>query len=436
MGGGTLQLSSYGGQDIETIGNPQISFFKSVHKRHTNFAIETIEQVFDGSITNSESKITSKINKNGDLIHKCFLDIRFPEFPANSGNDNDNYNNWTNATAYAYLKEVSILIGDTLIDKHISEWFDIWNELTDTNMKEHLFVNKHLAKNNYLKDNDTKASCKPIQCYIPLQFWFNRYASSALPLLALQYHDVKLQFLFRDLRYLINTNGTIGTTPTDTPKIKLLVDYIFLDVQERKQFAEKSHEYLIEQLQFKKETLTTSNNINFNHPVKELFWICRNKNVGTEATTTINPILNLVKTNPLSGNAMDNRNDYFNYSTLTYDANRTEHVGGYPSNEPFEKAWVSFNGIERFSRQKASYFRTIQPSTYHSRVPTKHIYNYSFCLKPEAMQPSGSCNFSRMKDCKLEFENITSDDTELFVFATNYNVLAIHAGMGGLKYSN
>ena len=129
-------------------------------------------------------------------------------------------------------------------------------------------------------------------------------------------------------------------------------------------------------------------------------------------------------------------NFFRKYSTLTYDANRTEYVGGYPSNEPFEKAWVSFNDIERFNRQKASYFRTIQPSTYHSRVPTKHIYNYSFCLKPEAIQPSGSCNFSRMKDCKLEFENITSDDTELFVFATNYNILAIHAGMGGLKYSN
>ena len=436
MGGGTLQLSSYGGQDVETIGNPQMTFFKSVYKRHTNFAIETIEQSFEGNITNSESKITSTINKNGDLIHKCFLDIKFPEFSANSSNTNDNYTNWTNATGYAYLKEVSLFIGDLLIDKHISEWFDIWNELTDINDNEHLFVNKTLAKNNTLKTNSDKQSCKPIQCYIPLQFWFNRFISSALPLLALQYHDVKLQFLFRDMRHLINTDGTIGDTPTQMPSVKLFVDYIFLDAPERKQFAEKSHEYLIEQVQFKKDVLKTSNNINFNHPVKELIWVVRNKNVGTESITNINTVANAVKTVSNSSNTMNNGNDYFNYSTLTYDTNRTEYVGGYASNEPFEKAVVSFNGMDRFSKQKASYFRTIQPSTYHSKVPRKHIYNYSFCIKPDSLQPSGSCNFSRMQDCSLNFDNITTDDSDLFVFARNYNVLVIHAGMGGLKYSN
>jgi len=436
MGGGILQLSSYGGQDVETIGNPQMTFFKSVYKRHTNFTIETIEQSFEGNITNNENKITSIINKNGDLIHRCFLDIKFPEFPTN-GSDADQYTNWTNATGYAYLKEVSLFIGDLLIDKHISEWFDIWNELTDTNNNEHLFVNKHLAKKNTLKNNNGNRTCKPIQCYIPLQFWFNRFISSALPLLSLQYHDVKIQFLFRNLRHLINTSYTnVAAAPTQTPSVKLFVDYIFLDAPERKQFAEKSHEYLIEQVQFKKETLKTSNNINFNHPVKELIWVVRNKTVGTESTSNVNVALNTVKTETNSINTMNNGNDYFNYATLTYDANRTEYVGGFASNEPFEKAVVSFNGIDRFSKHRASYFRTIQPLTYHSKVPRKHIYNYSFCIKPESLQPSGSCNFSRMQDCSLKFDNITTDDSELFVFARNYNVLVIHAGMGGLKYSN
>ena len=226
MGGGILQLSSYGGQDIETVGNPQISFFKSVYKKHTNFAIETIEQTFDGNISNTESKVSAKINKNGDLIHKCFLDIKFPEFPANDNNTVLNYTNWTNCTGYAYIKEVSVFIGDLLIDKHISEWFDIWNELTDINYNEHMSVNKHLAKNNYLKNNKDKKSCNPIQCYVPLQFWFNKYVSSALPLIALQYHDVKLDFLFRDIKYLINTDGTIGETDK-IPDVKLFVDYIF-----------------------------------------------------------------------------------------------------------------------------------------------------------------------------------------------------------------
>ena len=436
MGGGTFQLSSYGGQDVETIGNPQMTFFKCVYKRHTNFAIETIEQTFNGTISNKESKVNCIINKNGDLIHKCYLDVRLPEFEANNNNNEDDYTNWTNATGYAYLKEVSVLIGDLLIDKHISEWFDIWNELTDLNNDEHLLVNKTLSKNNTLKNNDMKQSCKPIQCYIPLQFWFNRHINSALPLLALQYHDVKLEFIFRDIRHLINTSGTIGNTPANSPSVKLFVDYIFLDAPERKMFAEKSHEYLIEQLQYKKENLKKSNDINFNHPVKELIWVARNKNVGKESTTNINAVLNTVKKSIGASNTMDNGNDYFNYSTLSYDEKRTEYVGGFSSNEPFETGTVIFNGIERFPRQKASYFRTIQPLTYHTKVPRKHIYNYSFCIKPEALQPSGSCNFSRMQDCKLELDNVPENESDLIVFARNYNILAIHAGMGGLKYSN
>jgi len=436
MGGGTLQLSSYGGQDIETIGNPQMTFFKSVYKRHTNFAIETIEQVLDGVITNKETKITSIVNKCGDLIHKCYLDIKLPEFEANSSNSDANYTNWTNGTGYAYLKEASIYIGDLLIDKHVSEWFDIWNELTDINESEHLLVNKHISKNTKLRFNTNKQSCKPVQLYIPLQFWFNRFISSALPLLALQYHDVKFSFLFRDLRYLINTDGDIGNTPTNIPAIKLYIDYIFLDAPERKQFAEKSHEYLIEQVQYKKEKLRTINDISFNHPIKELIWAVRNNNVGTESLENIDAAKNFVKKNTGSLNTMDNGNDYFNYSTLTFDTDRTEYVGGSASNEPFQYATISFNGINRFTKHRASYFRTIQPITYHSRVPSKHIYNYSFSIKPESLQPSGSCNFSRMQNAKLVLDNITPDDSELFVFARNYNVLAIHAGMGGLKYSN
>ena len=226
MGGGILQLSSYGGQDIETVGNPQISFFKSVYKKHTNFAIETIEQQFEGNISNKESKVYAKINKNGDLIHKCYLDIKFPKFPSSSGSST--YNNWTNGTAYAYVKEVSLLIGDLLIDKHISEWFDVWNELTDYYQNEHLMVNKHLSKIGHLKRN--QGECEPLQCYLPLQFWFNRYTNLALPLVALQFHDVKLQFVFRDLDNLINTDGSNVGTNTTPPNTKLFVDFIFLDV--------------------------------------------------------------------------------------------------------------------------------------------------------------------------------------------------------------
>tara|TARA_B110000259_G_C13977871_1_gene387432 strand:+ start:60 stop:1334 length:1275 start_codon:yes stop_codon:yes gene_type:complete len=424
MGGGILQLSSYGGQDIETVGNPQISFFKSVYKKHTNFAIETIEQQFEGNISNKESKVYAKINKNGDLIHKCYLDIKFPKFPSSSGPST--YNNWTNGTAYAYVKEVSLLIGDLLIDKHISEWFDVWNELTDYYQNEHLMVNKHLSKIGHLKRN--QGECEPLQCYLPLQFWFNRYTNLALPLVALQFHDVKLQFVFRDLDNLINTDGSNVGTNTTPPNTKLFVDFIFLDVDERKKFAQNSHEYLIEQVQFNKTSLNKRNEIKFNHTVKEIIWVCRNNNVGKEATSNIDATLNKVNS------ALSNGNDYFNYSTLTNT--NVEYVGGYPSNEPFSHATINFNGINRFDKQRASYFRTVQPINYHTRVPTKHIYCYSFALQPQKHQPSGTCNFSRMHTAFLELDNITTDPSELLVFATNYNVLVIQSGMAGLKYSN
>lgn len=423
MGGGILQLSAYGGQDIETVGNPQISFFKSVYKKHTNFAIETIEQQFEGSISNKESKVFAKINKNGDLIHKTYLDIKFPEFP---NSVDGNYNNWTNGTAYAYVKEVSLLIGDLLIDKHISEWFDIWNELTDYYENEHLMVNKQLSKERHLKSNI--GSCKPIQCYFPLQFWFNRYTNLALPLVALQFHDVKIQFVFRSLDHLINTDGVSIGENSSAPETKLFVDFIFLDVDERIKFAQNSHEYLIEQVQFNKTSLNKRNEIKFNHTVKEIIWACRNNNVGKEAVSNIDATANIVNTNMLNGN------DYFNYSTLSNS--NVEYVGGYPSNEPFSHATITFNGINRFDKQRASYFRTIQPINHHSRVPSKHIYCYSFSLQPEKYQPSGTCNFSRMHTAFLELDNITTDKSELLVFATNYNVLVIHSGMAGLKYSN
>ena len=425
MGGGILQLSSYGGQDIETVGNPQISFFKSVYKKHTNFAIETIEQQFEGGLTNKESKVFAKINKNGDLIHKAYLDIKFPEFPVSTGSPT--YNNWTNATAYAYVKEASLLIGDLLIDKHVSEWFDIWNELSDYYENQHLLVNKHLGKNNHLIQNGVNP-CKAVQCYLPLQFWFNRYTNLALPLIALQFHDVKIQFVFRSLDHLINTDGTSVGTNTSIPETKLFVDFIFLDVDERKKFARNNHEYLIEQVQFNKTTLKQRNEIKFNHTVKELIWACRNTNAGKESSTVIDATANVVN------NAIDNGNDYFNFSTK--DNKNKEFVGGYPSNEPFSHGVINFNGIDRFSKQRASYFRTIQPLNYHSRVPTKHIYCYSFALQPEKHQPSGTCNFSRMHTAFLDLDNITPDPTDLLVFATNYNVLVIQSGMAGLKYTN
>ena len=434
MGGGVLQLALYGGQDKETIGNPQISFFRCVYKRHSNFAIETIEQPFtSGNISKNECTVNAIIGRNGDLIHKMYLDVKFPKFPKNAASDDsvNAYNNWTNQTGHAYIKEANIYIGELLIDKHIGEWYDVWNELSDYYENEHLLVNKQLAKKAYLLSNGN-SDCSGLQCYIPLKFWFNRYINSALPIIALQYHDVKLQFKFRALDFLVNTNNNNGVGDNNNnPTTKLLIDYVFLDPDERRMFANNSHKYLIEQLQVINKNLEKNNEIKFNHPVKELIWCCRNSNASKESTTNVNAVSNF----PSSGtDSIKNGNDYFNYACANPAA--VENVGGNNSNEPFDNAKLVFNGVDRFSAKKASYFRTIQPLNHHSRIPTKHIYCYSFSIKPENFQPSGSCNFSRIHNAYLQFDNITSDKTDLLVFATNYNILYIESGMGGLAYSN
>ena len=423
MGGGLMQLVAYGAQDIYLTGNPQITFFKVVYRRHTNFSMECIEQTLDGSVTTNASSVTATISRNGDLISSMHLDVKISGQP--SGVTGHTYVNYTNNTGHALIDTVELEIGGQRIDKHYGHWLDVWNELTDHDGHEKTLLNKHSAKNAYLRSH-TNATLNDLQLYVPLKFWFNRNPGLALPLIALQYHEVKVKLVTRPLKHLVNADAGTVTMNTTNPSVKLWVDYIYLDTDERRRFAQQSHEYLIEQLQFEKNTSKASVNLNLNHPVKELIWTVQDNDAGSGNTTTVDATANVQGT-------IENRNDWFNYMG---NANtHTEHINGAASFEGFSTFNLVLNGHDRFAARNASYFRTVQPLQAGHVVPEKHIYNYSFALKPEEHQPSGTCNFSRIDNAKMVFGAILATST-LNVYAVNYNVLRIMSGMGGLAYSN
>ena len=359
MGGGLMQLVAYGAQDIYLSGNPQITFFKVVYRRHTNFSMESIEQTFNGSASLG-NKVTCTISRNGDLISRIYLQM-----------DLTNSSDSVNVSAHDVVKSVEVEIGGQRIDKHYGAWLNIWNELTQTSGHFEGYEKMTTAVKAASESTTTTV-------YVPLQFWFCRNPGLALPLIALQYHEVKINIEFESNTDLTMTNAS------------LYVDYIYLDTDERRRFAQVSHEYLIEQLQFTGDESPSSKiKLNFNHPVKELVWV-----------------------------------EYLAGSAVT----------------TYSNAKLQLNGHERFSVRKPAYFQLVQPYQHHERVPTdKEINVYSFALKPEEHQPSGTCNMSRIDNATLNLEGInpggnTCDTVK--VFAVNYNVLRVMSGMGGLAYSN
>ena len=426
MGGGLLQLVAYGAQDVYLTGNPQITFFKAVYRRHTNFAIEAIEQTFNGTPAYN-SRVTCQISRNGDLIHHIYLQLRLT-------GTGGNYNKYFGLRVINY---VEIEIGGQKIDKHYAHWMYIWNELTLPVSKRDGYNDMVGAYGGAVNDTINEV------LYVPLEFWFCRNVGLALPLIALQYHEVKININFESE---VNCRLASATTTAIPFNASLWVDYIFLDTDERRRFAQLSHEYLIEQLQFTGEEAISSTNVksklNFNHPCKELVWFLTNSDNNNmnwfNYTTCINDIVS--GTNSTAAYE----------SLLTYDGvtgNNNEVI--YPSN-PVVSAKLVLNGNDRFAYRDGLYFNVIQPYQHHENIPKNAGINvYSFALKPEEHQPSGTLNMSRIDTAMLNMtlynktttvngNSVNYDNTKstLFVYASNYNVLRILSGMGGLAYSN
>ena len=377
-----MQLVAYGAQDIYLTGNPQITFFKVVYRRHTNFSMESIEQTFNGTAAFGR-RVTATISRNGDLVNGMWLEVE-----VNIANAAADY-----GLGNALVKTAELEIGGQLIDKHYGEWMNIWTELSvpegkragyDTMVGNVGAVGPAAAANTRLD--------------VPLQFWFCRNPGLALPLIALQYHEVKLVLEFR-----LEPEVSDGGAALTELNVKLWVDYVYLDTDERRRFAQISHEYLIEQVQFTGDESVTDNQdkkitLNFNHPCKELVWVVH---------TAGQPLLDFTAT--------------------------------------FTTAKLQLNGHDRFAERRVEFFKHVQPYKHHTRVArtanNQDIFVYSFALQPEEHQPSGTCNFSRIDNAVL---SMTAPRTAgqngaagvAKVFAVNYNVLRIMSGMGGLAYSN
>ena len=433
MGGGLLQLVAYGAQDVYLTGNPQITFFKVVYRRHTNFAIEAIQQTFNGNAGYGNT-VTCQISRNGDLINRMYLQVDVPKRKSTAATAGSTYQNYL---GLRLIKSVVIEIGGQQIDKHYSDWLYIWNELSLPIGKRYAYDTMVGADKDIL--TGVTGDLTTTTLYIPFEFWFCRNVGLALPLIALQYHEVKVKIDFE-------TKANCVTAPADFDDVKnisLWADYIFLDTDERRRFAQLSHEYLIEQLQFTgTETLVAGTNrikLNFNHPCKELIWVAK-------------PVRTTNNTRWYDYNYADDV-DNSNASSLAVEGS-SKFGGQYTSNylvisdvnppvykNPFKNAILQLNGNDRFAVREGDYFNHVQPFQHHANAPIFNSINvYSFALKPEDHQPSGTLNMSRIDTATLMVTTVPEANSLKYeginIYAVNYNVLRILSGMGGLAYSN
>jgi hypothetical protein len=269
MSGGLMQLVAYGVQDTYLTGNPEITYFKASYKRHTQFSIECVQQTWNGAPGFGRT-VTCNINRNADLITTMYVVMTL-----NASTGSGTSWGYVNRLGHAAIDNIKIEIGGSKIDEHYGDWLNIWYELTKKTGQVRGY-DKMIG--NVPELTNLSTSKKSYSMYVPLRFWFNRDNGLALPLIALQYHEVRVTIVFRKSIDCINWVGASNSPPQMLPSMQdsyLLIDYIYLDSEERQKFAQSTHEYLIEQLQFTgSEALTTNPKyrLNFNHPSKFLIW--------------------------------------------------------------------------------------------------------------------------------------------------------------------
>jgi len=541
MGGGLMQLVAYGAQDVYLTGNPQITFWKVTYRRHTNFAMESIEQTFNGQ-ADFGRRVQCTVSRNGDLAYRTYLQITLPEInQSDAASDSEgNYARWLDCPGEQMISMVEVEIGGQRIDRQYGDWMHIWNQLTLTSEQEagyHKMVGQ-TTQLTYLTDpafadvatacgaaSVPEAVCAPRKAlpettlYVPLQFWFCRNPGLALPLIALQYHEVKINielrpldeclFAVKDLSQSESSQKTTNSYAKSLVAASLYVDYVFLDTDERRRMAQNPHEYLIEQLQFTgDESIGSSSNkikLNFNHPCKELVWVVQpdmhvaycdsfiggktmHKALGAQPfnyTDAIDALPNSVlafgsldqtadtitdglftdaapfdvsgaavtaTAAPAAGSAGQRGSISAQNGAASGASNGVSDAGVFVLAEtalnmhcwgenPVVTAKLQLNGQDRFSEREGTYFDLVQPFQHHTRNPDTGINCYSFALRPEEHQPSGTCNFSRIDNATLQLVVSAAaiggtQTAKVRVYATNYNVLRVMSGMGGLAYSN
>jgi hypothetical protein len=420
MAGGLMQLVAYGAQDVYLTGNPEVTFFQAKYKRHTNFAMENIEQTVNGTASNS-GRVSVTVARNGDLVGDMYVELKAKSSIIQTVADGAADDCWAAERAIA---SAELSIGGQRVDKHYQRWWRLYSELYLDESK----------KASWGKMTSPGAGGSKI--YLPLIFFFNRNPGLALPLIALQYHEVRIDF---DL-------SSEFSLYTDNSTFKVWANYLYLDTEERRRFAQKGHEYLIEQVQHTgSDAMATAGNtkqirLSYNHPVKELVWCADAGSVSKSNLwnfTSVEPILTIA-----TGGALTASNALVSPSLLGspqvmvgdqgLDGESTEEVAG-----PVDTFKLVLNGQDRFKEQDGKYFNQVQSYQHHSGCPMPGVYSYSFALKPEEHQPTGTCNFSRIDNAQVAIKTKAGAVPQnLNMFAVNYNVLRIQSGMGGLAFSN
>ena len=537
MGGALMQLVAYGAQDVFLTGTPEITFWKVSYRRHTNFAMESIEQTFSGQ-ADFGRRVTCTISRNGDLASRTYLQVTLPEINQDmKGSTGNVYARWLDFPGEQLIAQVEVEIGGQRIDRQYGDWMHIWNQVTLSSEQQRGYFKMigHTTQLTYLTDpafaevNGPCASsggpsqvCAPRKTlpettlYVPLLFWFCRNPGLALPLIALQYHEVKINIDFRPIGECLWAVKTMAPSGAGSQSVatayqqslvaaSLYIDYIFLDTDERRKFAQNPHEYLIEQLQFTgDESVGSSSNkikLNFNHPCKELIWVvqpdanvdyCSSLEGGSTLFSTmgaqpfnytdaIDALPNAIHAfggpaETSGANAFISTSGLFQMGTALDQTQSTSSVtnaalnqdnswafgqnggaesGSYVSDagtfvlaetaldmhcwgeNPVVTAKLQLNGQDRFSEREGSYFDVVQPFQHHTRAPDTGINVYSFALRPEEHQPSGTCNFSRIDNAVLQLvlssPTVSGTSTaKVRVYAVNYNVLRVMSGINEL----
>ena len=539
LGGGLLQLVAQGKQDVFLTGNPQITWFKMVYRRYTNFSIESQSIYFDGT-PDFGKRLTCLVPRRGDLLGPLLLELTLPQLKYKAGTYVDVDGNATTASftgsisgttltvtamatgsspilsgmylvasgitvgtrvtgggsgtggvgtytvsisqtvgsgeitatsktfivkdqndtatyvtnlGHAIIEEVSVEIGEQEIDKQTGEWMHIWSKLTTSpgvqagfNDMVYNYANgveppsTQPVLDNSVSIGGSTYQYGAVKLYIPLQFWFNKNPGLYLPLLALQYHPIRINLKLRPLSQLIKfydvtckNAGACGNPPElEVAKIidfRMYGDFVNLDTEERRRFVSNSHEYLIEQIQYTPnisipdKTTTATVSLDFNHPLREIIWVIQRDCMGTV-------------------------NEWFNYSPVSTFLKEA----GNPTINMLQQALIQLDGYDRFEVRDAGYFRLVQPYQYHTNVPTDtFIYCYSFAIRPEELQPSGSLNASRIDSMNLQIAlrpdpppTLTNQDDPRYVptrgnahirvYTTNHNILRVVNGFGGLVF--
>jgi len=424
--GSSLQLVATGKQDVFLTGNPQISFYKSVYRRYTNFAIESCRMYFDGT-PNFGQRITCLIPRFGDLLGQIFLEVELPGLTLAANNTPVSY---VNSPGHALIEEITLEIGEQEIDKQTGEFMEIWTQLTTPAGQIDALNNMIGRQNQYAAPLITGVQ----KLIIPLHFWFCRNPGNYLPLLAIQFHPIRINIKLRslnDMAYFGSAQAacTPGTlNPVNITSIQMWGDYINLDTEERRRFVSTQHEYLIDQIQYTPRYAipagsgTANIKMDFNHPLREIFWVVQRDSAV-------------------------NLHEYFNFSSLNITDSstclRTDNI---------VDAKLQLDGQDRFERRTAPYFRLVQPYQRHTTTPIlSFIYVYSFALRPEDLQPSGSLNASRIdsmnllltiRDCQVSCNSCADCDDPNYsignchavIYGVNHNVLRVIDGFAGVLF--